>query len=101
MKPGQESQTAVMVCAARAVADGSPQFAGFSDPTAFALLPEAAQERVRRLRESPARGLRDRLQRTTVFTRARIMVARTLGIDAELREHPAPQVVVLGAGLDG
>ena len=30
-----------------------------------------------------------------------MMVARTVAIDAELRNPVAPQVVILGAGLDG
>jgi len=86
---------------ARAVADGSPGFAGFSDPTAFALLPEAAQERVRRLRANSAPGLRERFSQAFIRGRARMMVSRTVAIDAAVHEHPAPQLVVLGAGLDG
>jgi methyltransferase (TIGR00027 family) len=101
MKPGHESQTAVMVCAARAVADGSPSFAGFSDPTAFVLLPDAAQQRVNRLRTPGARGLRERFSDAAMLGRARMMVARTVAIDTAVKEHASMQVVVLGAGLDG
>jgi methyltransferase (TIGR00027 family) len=101
MKPGQESQTAVMVCMARAAADGSPAFNGFSDPTALALLPEAAAERVRRLRANAAPTLRERVSQGFILARARMMVPRTVAIDAAVHEHPAPQLVVLGAGLDG
>lgn len=101
MRPGQESQTAVMVCAARAVADGSPGFAGFSDPTALALLPDGAQGRVRRLRAGASHGMRDKISDAFMVGRARMMVARTVAIDAAVKEHPSEQLVLLGAGLDG
>ena len=46
VKPGKESQTAVMVAAARAAAHGRTRVAAFSDPTALTLLPEDARRRV-------------------------------------------------------
>ena len=57
MKPGQESQTAVMVCAARAAAHGRTSVAAFTDPTALALLPEDARRHVERFRAGgPPKG---------------------------------------------
>jgi O-methyltransferase involved in polyketide biosynthesis len=53
MKAGRESQTAVMVCMARAMADGRPDVAGFTDPTALALLPEEATLAVVARRSAP------------------------------------------------
>lgn len=102
MKPGTESQTAVMVAAARAAAHGRTSVAAFTDPTALALLPAEARQRVERLREGvPARGLREGLQRRMLEGRIGMMVPRTVAIDAVIREAAAPQVVILGAGLDG
>ena len=60
MKPGRESQTAVMVAGARAAVHGRTAGVDFEDPTALALLPEEARRRVRgvsrgRAAEGPAR----------------------------------------------
>ena len=41
MKPGRASQTAVLVCMARAAAHGTTKVASFTDPTALWLLPDA------------------------------------------------------------
>ncbi len=102
MKPGQESQTAVWVCMGRAVADGARWAGGFSDPTALALLPERAQRRVEQFRAgNVARGVRPRVERYLLDRRAKVMVARSVAIDEALRAAASPQLVVLGAGLDG
>ena len=50
MQPGRESQTAVMVCMARAMAHGRTTASAFADPTALALLPDDARQRVERFR---------------------------------------------------
>jgi len=98
MKPGHESQTAVMVCQGRSLAS-SPEF---HDPTAHALLPEAAREQVDRIRAgTPPRGWRERLKRFYLEKQAQVMVARTVAIDEALRQAGSPQLVILGAGLDG
>jgi len=98
MKPGHESQTAVLVCQGRALAD-APEF---RDPTAYPLLPESARAQVDRIRAGePPRGLRDRLKRFYLARQAKIMVARTRAIDAGLLAAASPQLVILGAGLDG
>lgn len=102
MKPGLESQTAVMVCMGRALADGAPWAAPFRDPTALALLPDEARARVERLRAGTgARGLGARLRDAHLTGLSRVMVPRTLLIDQAVRDAAAPQVVILGAGLDG
>jgi methyltransferase (TIGR00027 family) len=102
MKPGQESRTAVIVCMARAVAHGATPGARFSDPTALALLPEDARERVERFRSGVVpKGFRGRWGHVFLERRAKMMVARTVAIDDAVRAAGSPQVVILGAGLDG
>ncbi len=61
MKAGQESKTAVLVCIGRALANGEPTLPAFSDPTAFALLPEQARRRVESVRsQARPKGLKKR-----------------------------------------
>jgi len=100
MKPGQASQTAVRVCMGRALADGAVDH--FEDPTALELLPSDARARVEQMRGGgPPRSLRDKLKRFEIKQLSLVMAARTLEIDAALRSANHPQVVILGAGLDG
>jgi methyltransferase (TIGR00027 family) len=101
MRKGRESQTSVFVAVGRAIAHGTTSVAGFSDPTAMTLLPEAARADVERFRAGPPRGLRARFGYEFMDRRSKVMVVRTVAIDAAIREHPAPQLVILGAGLDG
>ena len=102
MKPGQASQTAVIVCMGRAAAHGTTTVARFSDPTASALLPAEARARVERFRAGVAEGgLRGKLARKFLDRRAKMMVTRTVAIDDAVRAVASPQVVILGAGLDG
>jgi len=102
MKPGHESQTAVLVCMGRAIGHDAPWAVKFADPTALALLPDDARERVERIRSgAPPRSLRERVERSLADRRAKVMVARTIAIDDAVREAAAPQLVILGAGLDG
>jgi len=102
MKPGRASQTAVYVCAARALAHGTTSVARFSDPTALPLLPEAARARVERIRaEGAPKSLRQKFARAPLDTRSKMMVVRTVTIDDAVRAAGAPQIVILGAGLDG
>jgi methyltransferase (TIGR00027 family) len=102
MKPGHESQTAVMVCAARAAAHGRTNVTAFADPSALALLPEDARRRVERFRSGvPPTGLREGFEKAFLEKRAKMMVARTVAIDQAIRAAASPQVVILGAGLDG
>jgi methyltransferase (TIGR00027 family) len=102
MRPGLESQTAVMVAAGRAAAHGRTSVTAFSDPTALSLLPADARQRVERYREGvPPRGFRERMQRAFLEGRSTMMVPRTVAIDQALRGAASPQLVILGAGLDG
>jgi methyltransferase (TIGR00027 family) len=98
MKPGHESQTAILVCQGRALADS----AEFRDPTAYTLLPDDARENIDRIKAGTRpRGLRERAKRFYLTKQARVMVARTVAIDRAVREAASPQLVILGAGLDG
>lgn len=102
MRPGRASQTAVMVCMARAAAHGATDVTRFDDPTALALLPDDARARVEQFRAGAApRRLRERLDHTMLRGRAKMMVARTVAIDDAIRSAACPQLVILGAGLDG
>jgi methyltransferase (TIGR00027 family) len=102
MKPGQESKTAVVVCMGRALANGDPLLPMFSDPTAFALLPDEARKRVERVRsEGKPKGLKQAIERGYLQRQAKIMAVRTMSIDDAIRRAAAPQLVILGAGLDG
>jgi methyltransferase (TIGR00027 family) len=102
MTPGHESQTAVMVAVARAAAHGRTPGVDFQDPTALALLPEEARRRVEEFRAGgPAKDLRGRLAHAFLDRRAKMMVPRTVAIDEAVRAAASPQVVILGAGLDG
>ena len=102
MKPGVESQTVVMVCMGRAAAHGTTPVTRFQDPTAYALLPEAARRQVESFRMGQVpRGWADRLRYEHLARESMMMVARTVAIDEAVRGAPAPQLVILGAGLDG
>src|SRR3954449_2381478 len=102
MKPGHTSQTAVIVCTGRAIAHGAAWAPGFSDPTALALLPDNARARVEQIRsDTRPNGVGAGLMRAFRERQAKVMVARTLAIDAAVRTVGSPQVVILGAGLDG
>jgi len=86
----------------RAAAHEATSAARFSDPTALALLPEEARERVRRVRAGEVpKDWRGRIRYEHLRRLAQMMVARTVAIDDAVREAKAPQLVILGAGLDG
>ncbi len=86
----------------RAVAHGRTSVARFADPTALALLPDDARARVERVRAgTPATGLRARVERGYLNRQSKMMVARTVAIDDAVRAAAYPQLVILGAGLDG
>lgn len=94
------SSTAVLVCQGRAAADGRYAAGRFSDPVARELLDPSEQSVVDSVRaqQLPAQG--DRVAYEMVRRVAVTMVSRTIAIDAAIRDHGAPQVVILGAGLD-
>jgi methyltransferase (TIGR00027 family) len=102
MKPGQASRTAEMVCMGRAAAHGEPYAPPFEDPTALALLSEGARARVVAFKEGvKPKGLRAVLDHGYLERQSKVMIARTVAIDEAIRDAGAPQVVILGAGLDG
>jgi methyltransferase (TIGR00027 family) len=101
MKPGQASQTAVLVCVARAIAHEAGLAQGFDDPTAITLLPEKSRELVEAHRRGPPRSLRGRFRYEFMVARAAMMAVRTVVVDDAVRAVRSPQVVILGAGLDG
>jgi len=86
----------------RAVAHGMTTESRFADPTALALLPDDARARVERFRVDAApKGIRGRLEHIYLDRQSKVMVARTVAIDDAVREASSPQLVILGAGLDG
>jgi methyltransferase (TIGR00027 family) len=102
MKPGQASRTAELVCMGRAAAHGEPYAPPFEDPTALALLSEDARARVVAFKEGvKPKGLRAVLEHGYLERQSKVMIARTVAIDEAIRDAASPQVVILGAGLDG
>jgi methyltransferase (TIGR00027 family) len=102
MKKGSSSKTAEYVCMGRAMAHGVLAPGRFDDPTALLLLPDEARRQVQKQRAGkPPQSLRERLRSEYLKTQSMMMVARTVAIDDAIRAARAPQVVILGAGLDG
>ncbi|MEV0715229.1 class I SAM-dependent methyltransferase [Asanoa sp. NPDC050611] len=96
------SRTAVLVCQGRAAAHGLVAPERFADPTALPLLREDERMPVRWVRDGRTpKEWRARIDFETVKAITELMVPRTVAIDDALRERPGPQVVILGAGLDG
>jgi methyltransferase (TIGR00027 family) len=99
---GQASRTAVIVCQGRAVADGRYATGRFADPTAMTLLRPDERDQVRQVRDGePPKDLGDRMAYEMIKAGALLVVSRTVAIDDAVTEHKGPQVVILGAGLDG
>ncbi len=106
MKPGTESQTAVLVCMGRALAHARAAVERFDDPTALPLLPDEARQRVQRmLAGGSPRSRREGFAQSHVQRLSYMMVPRTVAIDDAIRGADAggvlPQLTILGAGLDG
>src|SRR5499427_3378297 len=102
MEPGRGSRTAVLVCMGRAVAHEMTTESRFADPTAHALLPDEARARVERfLAGAEPKGIRAHFEHNYLDRQSKIMVARTVAIDDAVRGAASPQLVILGAGLDG
>lgn len=82
MKSGIASETAAIVCMARAIAHGRTVVA-FSDPTAIALLSRGQQAEVERIRlGKPPKEWRARIRYEHLMKESQLMVARTVAIDA-------------------
>lgn len=98
---GRASRTAVLVCQGRAVADGRSAPGRFADPVAMTLLDEPERAMVQRVRDGvPPQGWSDRLEFEMVRASAEVIVPRTVAIDDAIRARSAPQLVIVGAGLD-
>ena len=68
----------------------------------MALLSAEQQAEVERIRQGPRpKKWRARFRYEHLTRESQMMVARTVTIDADLRNEAVPQVVILGAGLDG
>jgi methyltransferase (TIGR00027 family) len=102
METDLASRTAVLVCQGRAVAHGRLAVGRFDDPTAMRLLRDDERRPVETVRGGePPRGFADRMEFERLRASAEVMVPRTVAIDDALLEPANPQVVILGAGLDG
>jgi methyltransferase (TIGR00027 family) len=96
------SRTAVLVCQGRAAADGLTAVGRFSDPTAMQLLTPEERTPVQWVRDNALpRQWSDRVDFETVRASSEVIVPRTVAIDDAVRARRSPQVVILGAGLDG
>ncbi|MFI5959141.1 class I SAM-dependent methyltransferase [Cryptosporangium sp. NPDC051539] len=101
-EPLKASRTAVQVCQGRAAADGRLAVGRFADPTAWVLLRPDEREPVQWVRDGAVpRPWAQRIDYETVLGTSELMAARTVAIDDAVRACEAPQVVILGAGLDG
>jgi O-methyltransferase involved in polyketide biosynthesis len=102
MAQHRASRTAVMVCQGRATAHGRIAPDRFADPTAMPLLRQQEQDQVDLVRrQSPPRDMASRMAYEMVRAAAEAVVPRTVAIDDAVLAHPTPQLVILGAGLDG
>jgi methyltransferase (TIGR00027 family) len=102
MKPGQSSKTAALVCMGRAIANEKTSVPRFHDPTARTLLDDDARARVERfLSGEPPKTARAKIEHGYLAKQSVVMALRTVAIDDAVREAALPQVVILGAGLDG
>ncbi len=102
MEPLQASRTAVLVCQGRALAHARMAPGHFDDPSAMSLLtePERAQVEAALSGVTP-RAFAERIEFERLTAIADVMVPRTIAIDTAIRLRALPQLVILGAGLDG
>jgi methyltransferase (TIGR00027 family) len=101
VQEGRASRTAVLVCQGRAAAEGRLALGRFTDPVAARLLTDDERVPVTQVRTgAPPQGWAQRVALASVQASAEVIVPRTVVIDDAVREHPTPQVVILGAGLD-
>lgn len=102
MKKGKASKTAEYVCQGRALAHGVVLPERFDDPTAMVLLSDEARREVERARDRrPPSGFAARMRYGYLQAQAAMMAVRTVTIDDAIIGAANPQLVVLGAGLDG
>jgi methyltransferase (TIGR00027 family) len=102
MRASEASRTAVLVCQGRAIAQGAVATSRFDDPTAILLLRDEERAAVEQVRAGmPPRAWGPRLEFEMLRASAEVMVPRTVSIDDAVAARPTPQLVILGAGLDG
>ncbi len=102
MDDARPSGTAVLVCQGRAVANGRIAPERFDDPTAMALLRDDERVAVEQARAAePPKSVGARMEFEMLRANAEVIVPRTVAIDDAVRARPNPQLVILGAGLDG
>jgi methyltransferase (TIGR00027 family) len=95
------SRTAILVCQGRAAAHGRIAEGRFADSVAAAMLRDDERTAVERVRNGvPPRGWTERIEFEMVRATAEVIVPRTVAIDDAVRARRAPQLVILGAGLD-
>lgn len=98
---GEASRTAVLVCQARAAANGRLAPGRFSDPFAVRLLREDERVPVERVRSGQRpKDWREQIRDGFVRGSSVVLATRTVAIDDAIRDARHPQLVVLGAGLD-
>jgi methyltransferase (TIGR00027 family) len=86
----------------RAVAHAAKVVPRFDDPTALTLLPDEARARAERVSSGArAKTFRERMDKSYLGRQSVMMATRTVAIDDAIRDARTPQVVILGAGLDG
>lgn len=88
------------MCVARAAANEQTDVPRFSDPTAVTLLSDRARSELAAGRAATA-PLGARIRANLRSRRTKMIALRTVEIDDAVRAVSAPQVVLLGAGLDG
>ena len=92
----------MLVAQGRAAAHGRVAPDRFCDDTAMALLRDDERVPVERVRAgTPPQGWGERAEYEMVRASAEVIVPRTVAIDEAVRARPGPQLVILGAGLDG
>jgi methyltransferase (TIGR00027 family) len=97
----EASRTAVLVCQGRAAADGRIAVGRFADPVARTMLRDEERVPVDQVRAGrPPAGWAERVDYEAVRAGAEVIVPRTIAIDQAVRARAAPQLVILGAGLD-
>jgi methyltransferase (TIGR00027 family) len=95
------SRTAVLVCQARAVADGRLAVGRFSDPVAVQMLRPDERAEVELARGPAPTTWSERVTHGFLAATAEVLAARTVAIDDAVRQRRHAQLVILGAGLDG
>jgi methyltransferase (TIGR00027 family) len=92
----------VLLCQGRAVAHQRIAPGVFADPTALPMLHPDERMPVEQVRTGAVPdGVAARVGYEMVAASAEVVVPRTVAIDRAVRAWASPQVVILGAGLDG